>query len=318
MRLLSTGQLDAEPALRPRVAFVIRTYNEERLLDRCLARLEAQCFSGAGELVIVDSGSSDATLDIASRYPARVIQIQPESFSYSHALNLGVASTRAPLIVSLSAHVVPLRDDWLRELTRHFQNARVAGVHGREVAWPDADAFERYRLSTVFGDQRQTRTLEAIRPGTERVADYAFSNACSCFRRALWELRPFRELPYAEDLDWARWAILAGHQIVYEPQAPAYHSHREPLTARARREYCYERARATIFDRALRPLRTSVAYLVGSGRFVAQALREEPFSAVPGCMSYAAAKWLYLNWLLATHRDDPSPRPPRNSAPRAT
>jgi rhamnosyltransferase len=304
MELLSPARLDGDPALTPDVAFVIRTLNEQALIGRCLEALAEQEFAGTGEVIVVDSGSRDATLSIVGQHPVRLLEIAREDFTYSHALNLGVAATRAPLVVSLSAHVIPLDGSWLRRLSAPLADPAVAGCHGRELPWPHADPFERFRLASVFGDRRVVRRRTEWRgPPRERPHDFIFSNACSCFRRSLWAERPFRELPYAEDLDWARWAIQAGYQIVYEPEARAYHSHDETLRARARRELSYERARAMIFDRPLAPARLSAAYLLGAATFVGSSLRREPLLTVPRWAMYSFCKWLYLSWLLASHRE---------------
>jgi rhamnosyltransferase len=209
------------------IGVVIRTLNESALLGRCLDTLQAQQGDFALDVVVVDSGSTDATVAIAQEHGARVVHMAPEDFDYSAALRVGIEEAAGDLLVLLSAHAIPLDDRWLERMTAPFADQRVAGVTSGQVAWPGAPWWELVRLSRAFG--------EARREYTAGDADgLVFSNAASCIRRGVWQEHPFT-LPAAEDQDWAERVIAAGHVVVYEPAAMVYHSHDEPPRAQARR-----------------------------------------------------------------------------------
>jgi len=87
-----------------RVSIVIRACNEEKHIARLLEGI-AQQFLKEAEIILVDSGSTDRTLEIASQYPVRVVHIQPEEFTFGYSLNQGVSHTYGDLIVIASAHV---------------------------------------------------------------------------------------------------------------------------------------------------------------------------------------------------------------------
>jgi hypothetical protein len=53
----------------------------------------------------------------------------------------------------------------------------------------------------------------------------AFDNVCSAIRRSVWESIPFAPTPIAEDLEWGRSVLLAGHRIAFAPLARVEHSH---------------------------------------------------------------------------------------------
>ncbi len=303
MRFLSPGA--GEP---PAVSVVIRARNESALIGRCLDALSAQDCAGAAEVILVDSGSTDGTVEIARRRAVQIIEIPPGEFTYSSALNRGFAAARAPLVLSLSAHVVPIGPGWLSTLLAAMRDPEVAGAFSREIPWPDADFYERLRLETEFPPFRMVKARRFTwgeEDGERYPLFFRFSNAASVIRRSLWESHPFQELPYAEDLEWSRWAILAGHQIVYEPSARAYHSHREPLRSRAEREVKMQLALAMIFHHRPSLLGTIYRSLRQNVQLARSALRA-PISAAQKCYwsLYALSKWtsFSLSWAGAWRR----------------
>jgi rhamnosyltransferase len=211
----------------PRVAAVIRTLNEAALIGRCLETLRAQAGGFCLEPLVIDSGSSDGTVEIARRHGAAIIEIPPHEFHFSKTLNLGIERVSAELVVVLSAHAIPTDTKWLATLAAHFSDPRLAGVCCRQVPWPGSDWHEALRLARTFGE----RGLVFSDPADPAVV---FSNAASCIRRSVWQRHPFT-LPAAEDLDWARRVIGDGWRVAYEPRVAVFHSPAEPPARRARR-----------------------------------------------------------------------------------
>ena len=243
------------------VGVVIRALDEAELIGRCLEALRDQRGSHALDIVVVDSGSTDATVEIAEAGGARVVHIAPEDFDYSRALNVGIEEARGELVAILSAHAIPLDDRWLERMIAPFEDPKVAGVGSRQITWPGAGWSEVERLRSAFGDTRRD-----YRGGD--TGGLLFSNAASVIRRSVWEERRFT-LPAVEDLDWARRVIAAGLTIVYEPAAAVYHSHDEPPRARARRKIDINRALTPAGGRTRRrTLREAAALLYHEGRVI--------------------------------------------------
>jgi rhamnosyltransferase len=209
------------------VAVVIRTCNESELIGTCLDTLHGQQGSFDLDVLVVDSGSTDSTVEIAQKHRARVIELPPAGFDYSKSLNLGVENVRGEIVISLSAHAVPVDVSWIATMVAAFDDPLVAGVSSRQVPWPGAPWKEVDRLERVFGGAKRVY-------GAEDVAEVLFSNAASAFRRSVWREWPFT-LPAVEDLDWAERVVEAGWKIVYEPSAVVFHSHTESPRAQARR-----------------------------------------------------------------------------------
>jgi rhamnosyltransferase len=213
------------------ISIVLRTKNEGKFLSKTLGLIRQQTYIPRPEIIIVDSGSTDDTLTIASRqHGLRIVKIPAEEFTYGRSLNTGIRESRGDVIVTLSAHAFPRGEHWLERLVSHFSDSKVAGVYGRQLPHDDAWPSVRRDYLEFYGQERRIQT------DPDNPNEHCFSNAASAIRRSLWEKRPFDEmLPYCEDWEWARSMLMLGHTIVYEPDAAVYHSHNESLRVVYRR-----------------------------------------------------------------------------------
>src|SRR4051794_11016209 len=107
---------------------IVRAKNEEHGIRRCLELIRAQ--TEPVELILVDSGSTDATLQIATPYVDRVLHIAPEDFTFGGSLSTGAAAASAAIHVAVSAHCFLERRDWIERAVAHFEDPGVAGTWG--------------------------------------------------------------------------------------------------------------------------------------------------------------------------------------------
>lgn len=200
----------------PHCSIVIRSYNEERSIGRLLTGILQQTIRDI-EIILVDSGSTDATLSIASRYPVHILSIQPEAFTFGRSLNLGCAQASGEFIVIASAHIYPVYPDWLEQLLSPFADPQVALVYGKQRGNETTKFSEHQIFATWFPEQSNFRQ------------DHPFcNNANAAIRRALWQQKTYdEELPALEDLDWATWALAQGYRVAYVTEAEVNHVHDE-------------------------------------------------------------------------------------------
>ncbi len=199
-----------------RCSVVIRAFNEEEHIGRLLSGILEQTVQPA-EVILVDSGSTDATPAIASRFPVRVLSIPPEAFSFGRSLNLGCAAAHGEVLVVASAHVYPVFPDWLEQLLAPFHDPAVALVYGRQRGGEATKFSEHQILAKWFPE------VSVARQGHPFC-----NNANAAIRRSLWEQRPYDEdLPGLEDVDWAAWALAQGRAIAYSAEAEVIHIHDE-------------------------------------------------------------------------------------------
>ena len=202
----------------PTVSIVVRALNEAAHIGRLLASIAAQQVR-PDEVILVDSGSTDRTVEIAEQFDCKVVHMPPGEFTFGRALNWGCATAKGDLLVFVSAHVYPLELDWLKRLVEPFENEAVGLAYGGQTGDHRSNFAEIQLLKRWFPD---TPTLHQTDP---------FCNNANCaIRRSLWEEHPYDEsLPGLEDLAFARDIQALGHHIAYVPSARIAHVHEEGL-----------------------------------------------------------------------------------------
>lgn len=215
----------------PETSIIIRTKNEEKWIGECLRRLARQTYRDF-EVVIVDSGSTDRTLDIIEEFSVRLLRIPPEDFSYPYALNYGCERADAKkYLVILSAHSLPISDTWLADGISGFFNDRVMGVYGGILALPDGSAWEKVLWNRWWGLLRRRKIVVVEK---DCLGVLGFTNAM--IRKDLWDAHHFDESYGAggEDGEWARYWFSRGYVAMKSAKFSVYHSH--GLGLRALRE----------------------------------------------------------------------------------
>jgi len=199
-----------------RCSIVIRAYNEAEHLGRLLEGISRQTVRQV-EVILVDSGSTDATVEIAGRYGAQVVRILPQEFTFGRSLNLGIAAASNEFVVIASAHVYPVYPDWLERLLEPFTDPDVAVSYGKQ----------RGPQTAKFSEQQIFARWYPAASNFHQPHPFC-NNANACIRRSLWRDHPYDEtLTGLEDLAWAKWALGEGHAIAYAAEAEVTHVHNE-------------------------------------------------------------------------------------------
>ncbi|WP_250443161.1 glycosyltransferase family 2 protein [Actinotalea sp. C106] len=202
---------------------IVRAKDKADTIERTLRAVRDQ--SVPVEIVVVDSGSTDGTLEIALGLADQVIEIPPEDFSYGGALNLGARAAHGTVHFALSAHSVPYSRTWVEDSLRYYDDPAVVGTNYAKRT-PDGQQLEGYYL------QRPEDVL--------RYPRWGFSNHGSSWRASTWREMPFREdLTAAEDKEWSWRALARGGTIAFAPELRVSDGHRRKagLGAYARRIY---------------------------------------------------------------------------------
>lgn len=200
------------------ISIVIRAFNEEQHIGRLLFGITQQNYPDP-EVILVDSGSTDSTLAIASEYPVKVVQIKPEEFTFGRSLNTGIAAATGEFVVIISAHCYPVFPDWLDLLTQPFSNPDVGLCYGKQRGGETNHYSEHQFFRKFFPDNS---VLQQAHPYSH--------NANAAIRRKLWEMHPYDEsLTGLEDLAWSSWAMDSGFEIAYVAEAEVIHQHDETM-----------------------------------------------------------------------------------------
>jgi glycosyltransferase involved in cell wall biosynthesis len=251
-----------QPALPPsplhkRVSVIVPTKNagpEIRLLVR---KLRGQEGMPEPEIILVDSGSTDATLEIARRESVQTIQLAPEQFTHAFARNAGANRATGEYLLFMVQDALPLTTHWLWELVTALETNSLAAVSCAEYPRADSDLFYQF----LIHDQYEA-------PGLNQDRIMAWDESCSSYlglranaqlsgitvllRRDVFELYRYRT-DYAEDLDLGIRLIRDGHKLGFLYNTRVLHSHNRPAYYFLKRGYVDVRYLADIFPNFLYP-----------------------------------------------------------------
>lgn len=207
-------------------SIVIRTLNEAEYLDDLLIMVGRQQTSGfTHEVVLVDSGSTDDTVEIAKRHGCRITTISKQEFSFGRSLNRGCDFAKGDILVFISGHCIPENEHWLQSLCQPLIDGQVSYSYGRQVGDDDSNYSERRIFAKYY-------------PIHSQMPQEGFfcNNANAAVLRSVWAGHRFdEELTGLEDMALAKLLVEQGHKVGYVAEAPVFHHHRETWGAVQRR-----------------------------------------------------------------------------------
>ncbi len=203
------------------------------------------------ELLVADSGSRDATVEVAQAAGARLLKIPPAEFNHGETRNVLARNARGDILVFSVQDARPPGDHLLTQLTRPLhEDVSLSGVTGKEVPRPDADLMARWEVCDLNHLTDKGRRVKRIRSLSEfltwdfkrRFEFVTFHNVCSAIRWSAWERFPFSRIEFGEDLDWSFRVLQNGGSILHNPDAQILHSHTRPPEQRLRRYFVSTRS----------------------------------------------------------------------------
>jgi rhamnosyltransferase len=252
-------------ALADSISVLIRTFNSAKTLERVILGLER---AEGDEVIIVDSGSRDATLKIAKKHGATIV-IAPGPFNYSKSLNLGFATAKNPWVLVLSSHAIPIVPRFLEVHRAAIQRFPQDVVMGSAPS----------KISTKFAAESKPEELYFFDKNTYWDAEHFFGNGNAIYRKSAWEKQPFDEtIRTAEDILWYRETIEKGHRLAYIPAARTLNCNQASLAYMFRKGYSDARARCQKgTDEVERPHRAMRFYDLGGAlkKLLVQKVRGE-------------------------------------------
>jgi len=262
------------------ISVVMPVRNGGEDFRRCLDGIAAQEIDEEVEIVVVDSSSTDGSVELARSYGARVHVIPAEEFNHGATRNLGVTLARGDVLAFTSHDAYATSSTWLARLVaplRADAAGALAGSYGRQIPHVDARPPERFFLDFLYGPT--PRVQRASGADELSMQTTLFSNVNAAVRRSLFDTFRFvDDIILSEDQEWSRRVLLAGYALAYVPEAAVHHSHPYTLRQAFRRffdsgasaERAYlagARPSAAVLRReALRYARGELAWLVRTGQ----------------------------------------------------
>jgi len=211
-----------------KVSIVVRALNEEKWLSDALDACRKQKLDGSHiEIILVDSGSTDRTVEIAETYGARIVRIKKSEFTFGRSLNIGCAAATGDYLVFISAHCIPTHDHWLSNLIAPLRDGAVDYVYGKQTGHDVTRYSEHQIFAQYYGSVDKIPQAEIF-----------CNNANAAIGKALWAQHGFDEaVTGLEDLVLAKEIVKNGGRLGYVADAPVAHIHEETYAQIRRRYY---------------------------------------------------------------------------------
>lgn len=213
---------------------VIPTKNGgDRFID-VLATVVGQITSYEYEIVCVDSGSSDSTVEVIKAFPeAKLLQIPPEEFGHGKTRSWAAHRCSGDYVIFITQDALPVDLFWLQNFIDAMKATpdAVAGF-GAHKPYPECNLFDARDISAHFerygpdNDVIQVDDMERFNQDLPLRMYYAFfSDNNACVRRDYFLENPYPDVNFAEDQFWMMEQMGKGAKKVYCPKAAVYHSH---------------------------------------------------------------------------------------------
>jgi glycosyltransferase involved in cell wall biosynthesis len=201
-----------------RTSVVIPVKDGARYLEELLAALARE---RPDEVLVLDSGSTDRSVEIARAAGVELIEIEPAKFGHGRTRNLGAERTTGELICFLTQDATPC-SGWLEAYREAFSlDPRVGAGYGPHLPRPDTSPMIARELEEFFASFSPNGQPQLQRPGDPTF----LSNVNACYARACWQEIRFRDAAYAEDQAFGVDLFAAGWTKVYQPKAAVLHAH---------------------------------------------------------------------------------------------
>ncbi len=203
----------ADPSNKaPRVSILMCSKNADWIIHQTLAGIFSQSFTDF-ELILLDLGSSDHTMDIASQYACRLIELDEDDWNSSVLVKKIVQKIRGELVVLWNADAVALYNGTLENLVAAFEDPEIIAAYSCQIPRPDTN-----RSSC---QQNNFSLCEA----EGKSKDLPYPLPVVAVRKTIWEKRPlFTNGCIPQDPDWGEWLKKNNYKIKYVPSALVMYS----------------------------------------------------------------------------------------------
>lgn len=241
----TAGDAGIQATIKAKVSVIIPTRNAGREFEYSLRRISQQLGVQEIELIIIDSGSTDETLDICSLYTPHIYKIAPGDFHHAKTRNFGVTKATGTFIVFTVQDAIPVGNSWLYKLVSPLYEGKVSAVSARQIPRSDADLFavwsySNHNLEYLGGDRdRITSSVPEVfetLPMHKKRALAGLDNVCLCISKETIQQYQFQS-DYAEDLELGVRLINNDHELMFQASNAVVHSHNRDAGYFFRRSY---------------------------------------------------------------------------------
>jgi len=242
---LSTDSTKAAELINKKVSIVIPTKDAGTDFMFILERIRNQYSVGEKEIIVADSGSTDATVDVAEKQGAKVYAIKPHEFNHGLTRNYGAAQADGEYILFMVQDAIPIGNYWLYDMLNVLEgDGKIVAVTCRQVPRSDADLFAssllwlHYWALDLSGDQVALNVANFGKlPPLEKRKLAGLEDVCCLIRKDIFDKFKFKDIRYAEDLDLGVRLRESGYETAFLQRVGVIHSHNRSASYLLRRGY---------------------------------------------------------------------------------
>ena len=242
---------------------LIPTKNPGSIFREVIENVISQKTNWDFEILVIDSGSTDGTIEICNlhRESVKLKQIPSAEFGHGKTRNLGISMCDSEFVALITHDAVPYNCFWLENLVKVVEKKdNIAGAFGRHLPYPNCNPFVARDLNLLFDGFCQEDNIFQLNDQERYQKDigyrqflHFFSDNNACIRRSVWQEIPYPDVDFAEDQIWAKKIIEAGYSKAYADDACVFHSHNYSLWQYLQRSFDESKALNSLFGYELCP-----------------------------------------------------------------
>ena len=203
------------------ISVVVPMYNSEKTIVNTIKALLKQNYpKNKYEIILVDDGSTDKTVEVASKFPVKIIKLKHKG--PAHARNVGVKKSKGNIVLFTDADCIPDKN-WIKNMVNPFKNEEVAGVSGTYKTLNKDNLLARfigYDIQYRHENMKKRRYIDFVGTFSAGYRKSVFLNERGFNTFFLTSSGEDPELSYR---------IAKKYKIVFQPSAFVWHPHPDKL-----------------------------------------------------------------------------------------
>lgn len=233
------------------VSVIIPTFNGGQQLEKLVKCLNSQVGIRKIEVVVVDSGSKDDTVERCKACGAIVIQIPNEKFSHSYARNLGASCACGDILIFMTQDAIPENERWMERMITPICSGEAIATSCKERCPEETELYYKiaaWNHAKYIGvyTADQLNTLNQVDSMDDLRRKASLNDVSSAIQTAVFKRFLYR-FNYAEDLDMGLRLLQNGYPIKLLGSTEVIHGHTRPAGYYIKRSFVETQALGQIY-----------------------------------------------------------------------